>query len=211
MLIFAYVGEERRMKFNMCLIYLTCEEYIQGPFAFALAVLFAMGYGTRKFRIDASMAWKTLLLTAFNVLLTLPILFREINETWGILDSSLLGGPLAILHCGLIYLCYKIGYNTYEVDRDQRYLDSAKAILFGVFLNTFFIVPNSLWKDGSFMFEHVAGSKDATSEGRAIPDLIEVVVIIYLLMFGEISEKRNWNMLSWRMSRYSQMRPQLSI
>jgi hypothetical protein len=180
-LMFAYVGDQMTIEFNLGLVFLTCEEYIQGQVTFALAVLFAMGYGTRRFKIDASMAWKTVLLTACNVLLTLPGLFQAFRKEWKILVSVWFELPVTILYYGLISLCFFIGYNTYKVDRDQRYLDSAKAIIIGVLLNPFFVVPDNLWSTRYFLIDVVVRSEGSKSYGMTIPDLIELVVIIYLI------------------------------
>ena len=179
-LMYAYVTGDTT-KFNLGLIYLSCEDYIQGPVTFALAVLFAMGYGTRRFKIDASMAWKTVLLTACDVLFTLPGLLRAFQIYWDILETIWVELPLTTLYYGLISVCIYIGYNTYKVDRDQRYFESAKAIIIGVLLNPFVVVPESFGHIRYFLIDGVVRSKNYTSHGMAIPDLIELVVIIYLV------------------------------
>jgi len=189
---FAYVSEEETIKFHLGLVYLTCEDYILGPVTFALAVLFAMGYGTRKFKIDASMAWKTVILTACNILLTLPGLFRALDIYWDFLISVWFELPLTILYYGLISLCTYIGYNTYKVDRDPRYMDSAKAIIIGVLLNPFFVVPHSLWDIRYFLIERVVRSDTDIFCGATLPDLIELVVIIYLIyVWRDIREEES--------------------
>ena len=192
-LMFSYITGDST-KFNLGLLYLSCEDYIQGPVTFALAVLFAMGYGTRRFKIDASMAWKTVLLTACDVLFNLPGLLRALlipyQRDWDSLFTIWLDSLLTTLYYVLISACTYIGYNTYKVDRDHRYLDSAKAIIIGILINPFVVVPKSFGHIRYFLGHGVVRSKNYTMSGMAIPDLIELVVIIYLVyVWRDIREK----------------------
>lgn len=178
-LMFTYV-DDGIIKKRLGYFYLTFESYIQGPITFALAVLFASGYATKRYKIDAPLAWRVIILTACDIILTAPNVLRE-EKSWTFLTAVWLETPLAIMYCILIGYCFYLGFKSYQIDGDHRFLQSAKAIVIGIVMVPFVVVPEDFWTIKYLFVDTVVRAKFTFAAGMHIPELIEFAVIVYLI------------------------------